>query len=334
MSSEPLLRVRGLRASLQLGDSVFPVVRGVSFDLVKGGILALVGESGCGKSMTALSLLKIANQPPALPPEGEVIFEGKNLLSLPEKELRRIRGGQIGMIFQDPSSALNPVYTVGDQLIEAAMLHHNIDEDEAYAKAEKVLRDVGIPAPSSRMEDYPHQLSGGMKQRVMIGMALLGEPSILIADEPTTALDVTVQAQVLDLLRDLKQKEQLAVLLITHDMGVVAELADHVAVMYAGKIVESGDVFQIFENPAHPYTKGLFESLQRKGTQRGELPTIRGSVPLLQQIPAGCPFHPRCPHAFEPCQSNSPPFFEVTPSPPHLARCWLHSHCRSLDEAL
>lgn len=324
LPSEALLDVRNLTARLNQGDAIFPVVRDVSFQLFPGRTLALVGESGCGKTMTALSLLRVAFSPPALAPEGEVIYRGKNLISLSEKEIRKIRGKNISMIFQDPSTALNPVYTIGNQLIETAMQHLHMPEEQAFARAEQVLMSVGIPAAASRMEDYPHQLSGGMKQRVMIAMALLCEPDILIADEPTTALDVTIQAQVIALIRELQQKHQMALLLITHDMGVVAELAQDVAVMYAGGIVERGEVEQLFHAPAHPYTRGLFESLERSGKEKGELKTIRGSVPSPQNIPPGCPFHPRCPYAFEKCYQGAVPNFEIAKMPLHSARCWLH----------
>jgi peptide/nickel transport system ATP-binding protein len=318
-----VLEVRHLTARLRQGNAIVPIVRNVSFDLYPGRTLALVGESGSGKTLTALSLLRIAFSPPALPPEGEVIYKKQNLLTLPEKQLRKIRGGKIGMVFQDPSSALDPVYPIGDQLTEASVLHLSLDEEQAFAKAVETLGAVGIPRPAMRMEDYPHQLSGGMKQRVMIAMALLCEPDILIADEPTTALDVTIQAQVLELIRDLQERFKMAVLLITHDMGIVAELAQDVAVMYAGGIVEQGDVHQIFHHPQHPYTMGLFESLNREGAKKCHLHTIKGSVPSFQHMPSGCAFHPRCPYAFEKCYSGEVPSFEIFPKPLHTARCWL-----------
>lgn len=323
MNSDPILDVDNLVIKLQLGDEVYPVVRNIAFKLYPGRTLALVGESGCGKTMAALSLLRIAFSPPALPPEGKVLFEGKNITTVGSKELRSIRGGKIGTIFQDPSSSLNPVFTVGNQLMEMAMLHLPISEEVAYAKSLEVLHAVGIPDPESRMDDYPHQLSGGMRQRVMIAMALICDPKILIADEPTTALDVTIQAQVLDLLRSIQARTQMAILLITHDMGVVAEMADDVAVMYLGEIVEEGDVFQIFNNPSHPYTLGLFESLNRSGVEKGHLKTIKGTVPSFKQIPEGCPFHPRCPFAFEKCYHGKVPYFHVKDSPGQRSRCWL-----------
>lgn len=321
--ASPLLEVQHLTAKLQIGGVPYAAVSDVNFNLYSGKTLALVGESGCGKSMTALSLLRIAFSPPALPPEGKVLYRGQNLIALSEKELRKIRGGKIAMIFQDPSTSLNPVYTIGNQLIESAMLHLNLSEEEAFEKSVASLQDVGISSAANRMDTYPHQLSGGMKQRVMIAMALLCEPDILIADEPTTALDVTIQAQVLELISVLQARTKMAVLLITHDLGVVAQLADEVAVMYASQIVEKGNVLQIFKNPSHPYTMGLFESLDREHAIKGQLKTIKGSVPSLQHIPSGCPFHPRCPYAFEKCHKGKVPPFEIAPLPLHTAKCWL-----------
>lgn len=324
MDSKPILEVKDLAVKLRLGASIYPVVRKISFELYPGRTLALVGESGCGKTITALSILKLLQIPILLPIEGEISYRGKNLVTMSEKELQSIRGGEIGVIFQDPTSALNPVYTIGDQLIEMAMRHLEIDEEEAYARSVEKLSSMGIPHPSGRMDDYPHQLSGGLKQRVMIAMALLCEPNILIADEPTTALDVTIQAQVLELIRELQKNMHLSVLLITHDMGVVAELANDVAVMYAGDIVENGSVMQIFDNPSHPYTLGLFESLKREG-KKGFLKAIKGNVPTIQRRPSGCPFHTRCPFVFEKCYHGTVPPFEIAKLPPHRARCWLRA---------
>jgi peptide/nickel transport system ATP-binding protein len=323
MSSEPVLDVRGLKAHLKLHGKAWPCVNGVSFQLYPGKTLALVGESGCGKTMTALSLLSLALSPPALPPEGEVLFQGKNLLRLSPKELRQVRGGKISMIFQDPSSALNPLYTVGNQLIETVHTHLDLSDDEAYAKAVQALESVGIPDPKARMEEYPHQFSGGMRQRAMIAMALLTEPQILIADEPTTALDVTIQAQVLDLLKALQKKNGMAILLITHDLGVVAEMADEVAVMYATEIVEKGSVDSIFNAPSHPYTQELFRAFSRKKNQEGRLFAIKGTVPELQRLPSGCKFHPRCPHAFAPCFQGEVHDFHAKDALDHTFRCWL-----------
>lgn len=323
MSSEPVLDVRNLRAQLKLKGRAWACVNEVSFQLHPGKTLALVGESGCGKTMTALSLLSLALSPPALPPQGEVLFQGMNLLKLSPRELRRIRGGRISMIFQDPSSALNPLYTVGNQLIETLHTHLDLSDDEAYERAVAALESVGIPDARARMEEYPHQFSGGMRQRVMIAMALLTEPQVLIADEPTTALDVTIQAQVLELLKSLQKKNGMAILLITHDLGVVAEMADEVAVMYATEIVERGSVDSIFNAPAHPYTQELFKAFRRKKNDTGRLFAIKGTVPELQQLPKGCKFHPRCPHAFEKCFHGEVKTFEAADSKDHRYRCWL-----------
>lgn len=319
--TEPILSVSHLVLRLKQGPISYEIVRGVAFDLYSGKTLALVGESGSGKSLSALSLLNIQPMPPFLRPEGMVNYRSQNLLKISQKELQKIRGGKIAMIFQDPNNALNAVYTIGNQLIEVGLLHLGMDEEQAFARSVEVLTAVGIPQAELRMNDYPHQLSGGMKQRVMIAMALMAEPDILIADEPTTALDVTIQAQVLDLLRQIQEKTKMAILLITHDMGVVAELAHDVAVMYAGSIVERGEVKSIFEKPLHPYTQGLFESFKREGT-RGNLRTIKGNVPSLEHIPSGCPFHPRCPFVFNKCYQGKVPDFTVNEH--QSTRCWLY----------
>lgn len=317
----PLLRVKGLTTQFQLGSNCATVVDNVSFDLHSGKTLALVGESGCGKTMCALSLLRILPQPPALPSTGEVIYRHTNLLTLSEREMQKIRGDKIAMIFQDPMSALNPVYTVGEQLAEVAELHLKIYGEEAYLKVIEAMRDVGITEPEERVNAYPHQLSGGMKQRMMIAMAMLCEPDILIADEPTTALDVTIQKQVLELMRDLQRRKGTAILLITHDMGVVAEMADEVVVMYATQAVEKGSVFDIFDKMSHPYTEGLFKSLPGR-TKKGEsLHVIEGRVPQISHMPSGCHFHPRCPYVMEKCLQGEVPMFRVGEE--HKARCWL-----------
>lgn len=288
-----MLQVENLTVALRTSHSRWDVVRKVSFQLRPGKTLALVGESGSGKTMTALALLQLLPMPPALPPEGNVIFEGNELLSLGTTALRAVRGKQIAMVFQDPSSALNPVYTVQEQLAEAAPSCTR----DPLALMVLALEEMGIQDPTRCLSAYPHQLSGGMRQRVLLAMALLPKPKILIADEPTTALDVTVQTQVLEILRREQAHEGLAILLITHDMGVVAEMADEVAVMYAGEIVEQAPVGQLFAQPAHPYTQGLFAA-------RRELKPIAGSVPSLTQIPSGCPFHPRCPYVMERCRKG------------------------------
>ncbi|MCB1112527.1 MAG: ABC transporter ATP-binding protein [Chlamydiia bacterium] len=324
MQEKPLLSVRNLTTKLSSPQGALTVVDRLSFDLFAGKTLALVGESGCGKSMTALSIMRILPQPPALQPEGEVLYGGENLLSLSEKRMRSLRGARIAMIFQDPSSALNPVYTIGDQLIEVAELHLGIYGDEAIELVLKALKDVGIPAAESRLYDYPHQMSGGMRQRVMIAMALLCEPDILIADEPTTALDVTIQAQVLDLMRALQERCGMALLLITHDMGVVAEMADDVIVMYAAQAVERGSVDQIFDTMAHPYTIGLFESRPTLETPHGSrLRAIKGTVPPVADYPRGCRFHPRCPYVMERCRRGDVPELDVSSGREHRAKCWL-----------
>jgi len=317
-----ILKVEDLTVALRLGKKSFRVVDRLSFELHKGKTLALVGESGCGKSMTALALLRILPNPPALPPQGHVWYQGQDLLELSEKQMRNIRGARIAMIFQDPMTALNPVYTIGYQLSEVAQLHLNLYGEEAELRVIQALDEVGIPNPEERLWDYPHQLSGGMKQRVMIAMALMCEPDILIADEPTTALDVTVQAQVLDLMRQLQRDRGMALLLITHDMGVVAEMADDVTIMYATEAVEKGSVYDIFDNKKHPYTVGLFGSLPQIEDKGGALEPIAGSVPPITQLPSGCRFHPRCPRAMERCKEGEVSAFSFAEG--HTARCWLY----------
>lgn len=322
--SEPVLTVQNLTTQLSIDKKVYTVVDRLSFSLYPGKTLAIVGESGCGKSMAALSIMRILPHPPALHPQGEVIYQGVNLLDLPSKRMREIRGARIAMIFQDPTSALNPVYTVGDQLVEVAELHMDLYGDEALALATKALADVGIPSPRERLNDYPHQLSGGMRQRVMIAMALMCEPDILIADEPTTALDVTIQAQVLDLMRDLQKRRGMALLLITHDMGVVAEVADDVIVMYAGQGIERGTVHQIFDDMSHPYTRGLFRSRPTQETVAGErLKVIKGTVPPLTRYPEGCHFHPRCEYCMDRCKQGDVTEFSLLGEGDHRVLCWL-----------
>lgn len=323
MSSEPILSVKNLVTPIKIGQKVFNVVDHLSFDLHLGKTLALVGESGCGKSITALSIMRILPFPPCLPSYGEVLYKGTNLLTLPEKKMRALRGAKIAMIFQDPNSALNPVYTIGSQLMEVAQLHLGLFGEEAFARAVKSLKEVGIPAPEKRMGDYPHQMSGGMKQRVMIAMALMCEPDILIADEPTTALDVTIQKQVLDLMRDLQKRMGMAILLITHDMGVVAEMANDVIVMYTSQAVERGNVFDIFERMSHPYTMGLFNSRPDPTRPKDELKPIKGSVPPLTHYPSGCRFHPRCPFVMPKCREGIIPDYQV-PGYHHEAKCTLY----------
>lgn len=319
----PILTVRNLTTRLQIGQTILTVVDGLDFSLYREKTLALVGESGCGKSMTALSLLRILPQPPCLPPTGEVLYRGKNLLALKEKEMRSIRGAKIAMIFQDPMSALNPVYTIGNQLMEVAELHLGIYGEEAWLCAIEALKDVGIPSAEERINDYPHQLSGGLKQRVMIAMALMCKPDVLIADEPTTALDVTIQAQVLDLMLELQRKMGMAILLITHDMGVVGKMADEVMVMYVAQGIENAQARELFQHPLHPYTIGLFQSRPSLENRRGKLNPIAGQVPSFRHIPAGCRFHPRCPYVMPKCQKGLVPNFTVE-DPNHQAKCWLY----------
>lgn len=314
----PIIEVKNLNVKIPLGGVPCSVVDDINFTIEPGKIVAIVGESGCGKSMTALSMLRLH----PFHTSGQVIFEGENLLTLPEKSMRKIRGSKISMIFQDPNNALNPVATIGEQLAEILFQHTDDDEAQVEEKILFRLAEVGIPAPAEILERYPHQLSGGMKQRVMIAGALLCNPALLIADEPTTALDVTVQAQVLDLLRRLRDAHHMGVLLITHDMGVVAEIADEVVVMYAAKTVERGAVGDIFSRMAHPYTQGLFASRPSMDESKRALTGIPGSVPPPNKFPPGCRFHPRCPFAMEKCRQGEVPSFFLNPQ--HEAACWLY----------
>jgi len=322
---DPLLRVRDLRTYFvtDRGGGTARAVDGVSFDLHPGETLGIVGESGCGKTVTSLSILRLIPEPPGhIRPGSYIEFEGRNLLTLAPKELRAIRGNRIAMIFQEPMTSLNPVLTIGDQVAEAAIVHQRLSRRAARARAIEMLQQVGIPDPGSRVDHYPHQLSGGMRQRVMIAMALICHPQILIADEPTTALDVTIQAQILELLARLQQQLGMAVLLITHDLGVVAGTAGRVVVMYAGQVVESAPTPELFARPRHPYTEGLMASIPRLDRPRERLHSIPGSVPAATAWPAGCRFHPRCPFAWEKCRTEEPPLLD-TGAPGHTARCWL-----------
>lgn len=338
----PLLRVKDLSVGFaRQGDSrhIGAAVDGVSFSLRRGKVLCLVGESGCGKSVTALSLLRLLPSPPAQYLGGSVLFDGRDLLAAPEADLRHIRGNRIGMVFQDPMTSLNPVMRVGDQMTEGLRMHRRLSALEAKQVAVAMLAKVGMADPEARVRDFPHQMSGGMRQRVMIGMALACEPDLIIADEPTTALDVTVQKQILGLMRALIDDSGSALLLITHDLGIVAQIADEVAVMYAGRIVEQGPAAAVLANPAHPYTVGLLRSRPGIRERKDRLTAIPGVVPGLWARPAGCAFHPRCPSAFARCECEAPPFFPVLPedapfsdppagesphSPePWRGRCWL-----------
>ena len=321
-----LLRVQELTTAFKLPGGTVRAVDHVSLELGRGETLGLVGESGCGKSMTALSILRLV-QPPGETTGGPVEFNGRyDLLELPERKMREIRGAEIGFIFQEPMTALNPVYTIGDQIAEALLVHRKATRSQAREKALELLRAVRIPDPERRLRDYPHQLSGGMRQRVLIAIALACQPLLLIADEPTTALDVTIQAEILDLLREMKERFHLALLLITHDLGVVAGHADRVAVMYAGRIVEQGPMRDVFRSPKHPYTKGLLASIPG-GAPGQMLQGIEGTVPNLAKLPAGCAFEPRCPDRFALCPTAPPPPFDVGPG--RSARCYLYDSRRS-----
>jgi peptide/nickel transport system ATP-binding protein/oligopeptide transport system ATP-binding protein len=318
-SGGALIRLRNLRTWFFTDEGVVKAVDGVSYEIPRGRTLGVVGESGCGKSVTALSILRLIPEPPGRIVEGEILFEGRDLVHLPEPEMRHVRGNEISMIFQEPMTSLNPVFTVGDQILEAIVLHQKKSRAEARSLTIDLLKKVGIPSPEIRVDDYPHQMSGGMKQRVMIAMALSCRPKLLIADEPTTALDVTIQAQILDLMRRLQEEFGMAILLITHALGVVAEMASEVVVMYAGKIAESADVKELFRNPRHPYTVGLFRSIPRLGVKKDKLDVIPGVVPNPLYFPPGCKFHTRCPMVQKKCLEE-PPLVEVAPG--HLAACW------------
>ncbi|MEK6323046.1 MAG: ABC transporter ATP-binding protein [Acidobacteriota bacterium] len=313
-----LLEVSDLRVYFHTDDGILKAVDGVSFNIATGETLGLVGESGCGKSVTAYSILKLLPVPPAEYAGGEIGFRGKNLLALDDKAMRRLRGNLISMIFQEPMSSLNPIMSIGAQITEAIREHRKTSGHEAREIAIDMLRRVGIPSPETRFHEYPHQMSGGMKQRAMIAMALVCRPSLLIADEPTTALDVTIQSQILELLNELQRELNMSVLLITHDLGVVAETCDRVAVMYAGKVVETAPVVSLFESPKHPYTHGLFRSLPTLGERKKQLSVIPGAVPSPLDFPSGCRFRTRCSLAQEVCK-DEPPLREIKPE--HFAAC-------------
>ena len=317
-----LLQVRHLSISFSSRGGIARAVDDVSFDLTAGETLGLVGESGCGKTATALSLLRLLEEPPArIAPEARVEYRGSNLLALAPADLRRVRGGEIAMVFQEPTTSLNPVLTIGAQVDEAIRAHQPLGRAAARARTLELLHLVGIADPEARARDYPHQMSGGMLQRVMIAMALSCGPKILIADEPTTALDVTIQAQILELLADLKRRLGMAMLLITHDLGLVAGFADRVAVMYAGRIVEQAPTSQLFARPRHPYTEALLRAIPRLERPERTLPTIPGAVPSATDWPPGCRFHPRCAHAWDRCRLEEPGLLDADPD--QVARCWL-----------
>ena len=314
-----LLEVRDLRTHFAMDEGEFAAVDGVSFALEQGRTLGLVGESGCGKSVTSLSIMGLV-PPPGRIAGGEILFEGENLLTMPAPRMRELRGNRVSMIFQEPMTSLNPAFTVGDQVAEVILRHRRTSKAQATEQALAMLRKVRIPSPEQRYHDYPHRLSGGMRQRVMIAIALACGPKLLIADEPTTALDVTIQAQILDLMRLLREETGTAIILITHDLGVIAEVADEVAVMYSGRIVERAPVVALFARPQHPYTIGLLGSIPQLDTEQDRLATIEGQVPSAHAPVAGCRFHPRCPFAIERCKSEAPPLVAIDPG--HEAACW------------
>ena len=323
MQDNTILQVKNLKTYFYTSDGIVKAVDDVSWELKEGEVIGLVGESGCGKSVTALSILRLIPEPPGKIVDGEILFKGRNLLPLSLEEMRKIRGNEISMIFQEPMTSLNPVFTIGAQIVEAIQLHQKLSKKDALRKAVEMLKLVGIPSPEKRIKEYPHEISGGMKQRAMIAMALSCNPKILIADEPTTALDVTIQAQILDLMLKMKEEFHASIVLITHDLGVIAEMANKVVVMYAGKVMEHADVMSIFENPLNPYTQGLLNSLPKSGTaHKQKLNTIPGIVPSLYDLPKGCNFFPRCSHVMDVCQQSEPELIEVGEG--HFSRCWLH----------
>jgi oligopeptide/dipeptide ABC transporter ATP-binding protein len=304
--TEPLLSLRHLVTAFETDEGYLRAVDDVSFDVLPGRTLGIVGESGCGKSVTSLSIMRLIQSPPGFIEGGEALFEGRDLFEVPESEMRSLRGNEISMIFQEPMTSLNPVYTVGSQIVEAIRLHQKVSRRAAKVRAIELLDLVGIPAPAERIASYPHTLSGGMRQRVMIAMALACEPRLLIADEPTTALDVTIQAQILDLLRSLQDELGMSIIFISHDLGVMAEFAHEIAVMYAGKIVEQAETKVLFRTPLHPYTRGLLRSLPSARNRGERLPTIRGIVPDLRDLPAGCRFQDRCDLVSDACRADEP----------------------------
>lgn len=318
---EKILQVKNLQVSFSTYGGEVKAVRGVSFDLHKGETLAIVGESGCGKSVTSQSIMRLIPNPPGKIVGGEILFKGEDLIQLKEAELRKIRGANISMIFQDPMTALNPTLSIGEQIMEGIMQHEKLSRKQARRVAVEMLTLVGIPSPEERLKQYPHQFSGGMRQRIVIAMALICRPDVLIADEPTTALDVTIQAQILELFREIQKKTGVSIILITHDLGVVAQVADRIAVMYAGKIVELGSRREIFYQPKHPYTQGLLQSVPRLDIEKAELVPIPGSPPDLFSPPVGCAFAARCPYAMEVCDRVYPQSTSL--SNHHYVDCWL-----------
>jgi oligopeptide/dipeptide ABC transporter ATP-binding protein len=321
-SSERLVEVTDLRTYFDVMDGTVKAVDGISFAVPRGGSVGIVGESGCGKSVTALSIMRLLEMPPARIPSGSIRVDGRDVLTLSEDEMRRVRGGEIAMIFQEPMTSLNPVFTIGDQIAEAVVEHLKVPKAEAWERAIAALDQVGVSSPERRVRQYPHELSGGMRQRAMIAMGLSCQPKMLIADEPTTALDVTVQAQILDLIRGIQADLGMTLMLITHDLGVVAEMVDEVAVMYAGRIIETGPVADVFLSPKHPYTQGLLASMPSRSRRGERLSVIKGSVPNPFNMPQGCNFAPRCPRRFGPCGTHDPRVGQADADGRQVA-CWL-----------
>jgi len=323
MKQDTVLEVKNLQTYFYSSEGVAKAVDGVSFTLQKGETLGIVGESGCGKSMTSLSLLRLVPSPPGKIINGEILLNNTDILKLSDEELRKIRGNKISMIFQEPMTSLNPVLSVGEQIAESIRLHQGLSRKEAWQKAVDMIRLVGIPAPEKRAKQEPYQLSGGMRQRIMIAMALARTPDVLIADEPTTALDVTIQAQIIDIIQNLQKQLGMSILFITHDLGVVAEVCDKIAVMYAGQVVEEGTTDSLFEKPLHPYTNGLIQSLPKLYEDQEELSTIQGTVPSPYHYPSGCRYAERCPFATELCREKQPELLTIEPG--KKVRCWMYS---------
>ena len=321
--SEPLLSVKNLKTYFYTEEGVMPSVDGIDFDLAAGETLAIVGESGCGKSVTSLSIMRLVQTPPGKIVDGEILYNGEDLLKKSQKEMRAIRGNEISMIFQEPMTSLNPVFTVGSQIMDAYRIHQGLSKKEARARTIEMIRMVGIPSPEKVVDVYPHELSGGMRQRIMIAMALACRPKILIADEPTTALDVTIQAQIMHLLGEMKEKTGTSIILITHDLGVVAQIAQNVLVMYAGQVVEYAPVRDVYKDPLHPYTVGLLKSVPKLHQQTDSLYNIRGMVPSPKDYPAGCRFCPRCEDVCEKCEKEQPPLFQLPDG--RKVRCWKYA---------
>lgn len=317
-----LLEIKNLRTHFFTEDGVVPAVDGVDFELRPGQTLGIVGESGCGKSVTAISILRLVPNPPGRIVGGEILFDGKDLVKASQSEMNEIRGNDIAMIFQEPMTSLNPVFTIGRQITEAIQLHQKLDKRAARERCIEMLKLVGIPRAEEAIDEYPHQFSGGMRQRAMIAMALSCNPKLLIADEPTTALDVTIQAQIIELMKELKEKLNTAIMLITHDLGVVAEMSDHVIVMYAGRVVEEANVFDLFKEPKHPYTVGLMKSKPSLDSNTERLEVITGAVPNPLNMPSGCAFHPRCPHVMDICRVEMPHLIKSENG--RKVRCWLY----------